>query len=260
MGWRSRHGRGGIASVNGQSLPPGQFRIDGFPRFGTHFHRPPPAVPPDAHLVITGAVRSPLRLAVADLETMPRREMLSDFHCVSGWTATDLRWGGVAFETIYRQLIEPVLEGEPSHLVFAGIDGHESALLLEDALAEGVMVADQLAGRRLDADHGAPARLVSPAQYGYMSTKHLYRIEVRTSPPRRLGAAHPVAAIGLRGPLVLRHPRARVAQEERHPFLPARLLRPLYRRIIPVGIAISKDRNRAATADPGATTPSTRRD
>jgi DMSO/TMAO reductase YedYZ molybdopterin-dependent catalytic subunit len=235
--------------MTGRTLPPGQVRIDGFPRFGTHFHRPPPTVPPDPHLLISGAISASVRLPLADLATMPRRELVSDFHCVAGWTATNLRWGGVAFQTIYRQVIEPVLDGQPSHIVFSGLDGHESALLVEEALAEEVIVADHLGDLRLDADHGAPARLISPAQYGYMSTKHLCRIEVRTSPPRRLGAAHPVAAIALRGPLVLRHPRARVAHEERHPFLPARLLRPLYRRTIPVGIAVSADRKQALGRD-----------
>ena len=29
------------------TLPPGQHAIEGFPRFGTHLHRPPPAVPTD---------------------------------------------------------------------------------------------------------------------------------------------------------------------------------------------------------------------
>jgi DMSO/TMAO reductase YedYZ molybdopterin-dependent catalytic subunit len=117
--------------------------------------------------------------------------------------------------------------------VFSGLDGFESSLQLEDALAPDVLLADSLDGRPLGADHGAPARLVSPGQYGYMSTKHLCRIEVRTAPPRRLATAHPLSALALRGPLILRHPRARVWREERHPYLPALLLRPVYRLFIP---------------------------
>ena len=38
------------------TLPPGQYPIDGFPRFGTHLHRPPPAVPVDPVIEISGAV------------------------------------------------------------------------------------------------------------------------------------------------------------------------------------------------------------
>ena len=225
-------------------LPPGQVALDRFPRFGTHFYRPAPRVPPDPEVEITGAVTETITLRVADLGTMPRRDLDADFHCVSGWTATGLHWEGVPFATLYRSVIEPALEpgATITHIVFTGLDGHESALLLEDALAENVLVADRLNGAALDSDHGAPARLFSPDQYGYMSTKHLCRIEVRTSAPRRLGAAHPIAALGLRGPFVMRHPRARVWEEERHPFLPSRVLRPFYQSIIGRGIRLSADR------------------
>jgi len=231
-------------TVPTRALPPGQVAIDRFPRFGTHLNRPPPTVPVDPQLEVTGPLTEPITIAVAELATLPRGGFVADFHCVAGWTATDLRWEGVAFETLYRSRIQPALEPGTTitHVVFTGLDGHESALLLEDALAENVLVADRLNGEPLDADHGAPARLVSPGQYGYMSTKHLCRIELRTSAPGRLGAAHPVAAAGLRGPFVLRHPRARVWKEERHPFLPARLLGPLYRPIIGLGIRLSADR------------------
>ena len=45
-------------------------------------------------------------------------------------------------------------------------------------------------------DHGAPARLVSPRQYGYISTKHLCRIEVPNgaAPVRRATHAPPRSA------------------------------------------------------------------
>lgn len=221
-----------------RQLPPGQFAVDRFPRFGTHLSNPPPAVPADPQIEITGAVTRTITLPVARLAELPRRELAADFHCVSGWSAVDIHWEGVPFETLYRAVVEPVLQpgAAITHVVFGGLDGHESALLLEDALAGDVLVADRLGGNPLGADHGAPARLVSPDQYGYMSTKHLCRIEVRTSAPRRLGAAHPLAATGLKGPLVLRHPRARVWAEERHPYLPARLLRPLYHAIARRGV------------------------
>src|SRR5205085_6330668 len=41
------------------TLPPGQYRVDGFPRFGTHLHRPPPRVPVDPAIEICGAVAEP---------------------------------------------------------------------------------------------------------------------------------------------------------------------------------------------------------
>ena len=72
-------------------------------------------------------------------------------------------------------------------------------------------IAEHLDGRPLDSDHGAPARLVSPRQYGFISTKHLCLIEVRSGPPSKTFG---------RTPLIQAHPRARVLEEERHPYSP----------------------------------------
>ncbi|MBA2629902.1 MAG: reductase, partial [Thermoleophilaceae bacterium] len=46
----------------GLKLPPGQRRIDGFPRFGTHLANPAPAVGPDPIIEITGAVTAAFAL------------------------------------------------------------------------------------------------------------------------------------------------------------------------------------------------------
>jgi DMSO/TMAO reductase YedYZ molybdopterin-dependent catalytic subunit len=223
------------------TLPPGQQRIDGFPRFGTHLARRPPAVPSDPVIEISGAVAAPFTLPLAELATLPRRELTADFHCVAGWSATNLRWEGVAFETFYRTVVEPSARPDTSvtHLAFAGLDGYRSIVSIEDALSEEVLIAERLDGRPLDADHGAPARLVSPNQYGFVSTKHLCRIELHAGEPSE-GYDHAslLTRVFLRGP-AKPHPRARVWEEERHRYLPARLVRPVYRLLIPPIAALS---------------------
>jgi DMSO/TMAO reductase YedYZ molybdopterin-dependent catalytic subunit len=216
------------------TLPPGQRAIDGFPRYGTHLHRRPPAVPGAPVIEIGGAVAEPFSLPLAELAALPRRELTADFHCVAGWSALGLRWEGVAFETFYRRIVEPsVRPGAPvTHLVFGGLDGYRSVVAIEDALAGDVLIAERLDGRPLDGDHGAPARLVSPGQYGYVSVKHLGRIELHTSEPaERYRDAAPFVRMMLNAP-VKPHPRARVWEEERHRHLPAWAVRPVYRRLI----------------------------
>jgi DMSO/TMAO reductase YedYZ molybdopterin-dependent catalytic subunit len=219
------------------TLPPGQHRVEGFPRFGTHLARPAPAVPADPAIEITGAVTEPFTVPVADLATLPRRRLTADFHCVAGWSATDLSWEGVGFQDFYGSIVEPAVQPGKSvtHLVFGGLDGFQSMVAIEDALADDVVIAEHLDGRPLDADHGAPARLVSPSQYGYVSTKHLSRIELRTAAPNpdTLGAASVISRLGLRSLVVKRHPRARVWEEERNPALPTWAVRPLYRLLTP---------------------------
>lgn len=243
------------------TLPPGQQPIEGFPRFGTHLHRPPPAVPVDPVIEISGAVAKPLASPLAALATLPRRKLTADLHCVAGWSATKLHWEGVAFETFYRMVIEPSVPADTSitHVVFDGLDGFQSILSMEDALAEDVLIADRLDGGPLDGDHGAPARLVSPSQYGYVSVKHLCGIELHTAEPTQsLGAAHPISQVVLRGPLIVRHPRARVWEEERHPYLPAWLLRRFYRLFIPPGVFLGARGGRRGRTPPAPPRPGSR--
>ena len=215
----------------------GQYRTDGFPRFGTGIDRPPPEVPSDPVIEIVGSVVTPSRLPVAELATLARREVRADFHCVAGWSATNLRWDGVAFETLYRELIEPSLPADASitHVVFEGLDGYRSIVLIEDALNSDVLIADRLNGAVLDGDHGAPVRLVSPSQYGFVSTKYLCRIEVHTSEPK--ARYHPSRRVQLALQALKPHPRARVWREERHRFIPARIYRKMVsvlRSLLPV--------------------------
>jgi len=210
--------------------PPGQRRIQDFPRFGLGGR--PPTVPDDPTIEVGGVVDAPFTVPVADLAALPRRELVADFHCVSGWTATDVRWEGVPFTEVYDVLLRPRLapDAVPTHIVLTGLDGYRSVARLEDLLAPDVLLADRLDGRPLGSDHGAPLRLVSPAQYGYISTKHLCGIELHASEPRV--RYHPTwrAHLGLQ--LVKPHPRARVWEEERHRYLPGPVVRPVYRRLI----------------------------
>ncbi len=214
------------------TLPPGQHPIDGFPRFGGHLSRPAPAVPIDPVIEIGGVVSEAFDVPLTTLATLPRRELTADFHCVAGWSATNLRWEGVSFETVYRTLIEPALQPETSvtHVEFRGLDGWRSVVSIEDALADDVLIAERLDGRPLDSDHGAPVRLVSPSQYGYVSTKHLCRIEVHTAEPQATTHGSLLRQLPLR--LLSAHPRAKVWREERHRYLPPWSVRRVYRATI----------------------------
>lgn len=206
------------------SLPPGQRRIDGFPRFGANLTGPPPPVPSDPVIRICGAVGEAFDVPLTDLGALPHREVTADFHCVAGWSATNLRWEGVAFETVYRTIIEPALPvgTAVTHLVLRGLDGWRSVVTIEDALADDVLIADSLNGEPLDGDHGAPARFVTPKQYGYLNTKHLCRIEVHAAEPKGVIRNPILRLLGM-------HPRARVWEEERHRHLPSWALRHAYR-------------------------------
>jgi DMSO/TMAO reductase YedYZ molybdopterin-dependent catalytic subunit len=210
--------------------------VDGFPRFGTLLYRPPPPVPADPAIEITGGGVTPFALRLADLASVPSVELIADLHCVAGWSATNLRWKGVPLERLYHEVIEPAIPRDMAitHFVFAGLDRYRCVVAIEDALAENVLIAHSLNGRPLDLDHGAPVRLVSPGQYAYVSVKHLCRIELHTTRPHENGD-HGSALGNLLPARVLfaRHPRARVWHEERNGALPTWLVRPIYRLLTP---------------------------
>lgn len=210
------------------TLPPGQHRVDGFPRFGTHLHRAPPPVPHRPEIVIAGAVTERIAVGLGELSGAARVERVTNFHCVSGWSATGLQWEGIPFKRFFEEWIAPVVapDAPVTHVAFRGLDGYRSVALLEDALAEDVLLADRLNGAPLDGDHGAPVRVVSPSQYGYVSAKHLCRIDLLTSEPSVL---YPSAAMSVLRPTL----RARVWEEERHRLVPGWALRLPYRLLIP---------------------------
>src|SRR5262249_50332540 len=119
----------------------------------------------------------------SELSALPRTEQTSDFHCVAGWSATGLRWEGVGFTAFYHSIIEPQLSlaTAATHLVFRGLDGYRAIVSIDDARQKDVLLAARLGGEPLSLAHGAPLRLVSPQQYGYLSAKHLCGIEIHAS-------------------------------------------------------------------------------
>src|SRR5258706_7319602 len=104
------------------SLPPGQRVIGYFPRFGVHSADPPPLISEPAVIRVEGAVARRLEVPVSRLSELKRLATIADFHCVAGWTAQDLHWGGVSFRTFYESGIVPAANPEPgvSHILFQG--------------------------------------------------------------------------------------------------------------------------------------------
>lgn len=195
-------------------LPPGQRRLREMPRFSDNPFRPPPA-PAPLHLTIS-IDREPVAvLTSADLDHFEPRRFEADFHCVTTWSIQALVWTGVPLHEIATSF--GLDERSAPYLVARGVDHRRGNFVTGDALAPDVLLATHLDGVALGARHGGPLRLVAPQQYGYKSIKHLISLDFSSVPPRKLGKEHL---------------RARVALEERHPSLPAWLVRTPYRLLI----------------------------
>lgn len=209
-------------------LPPGQHVIPNFDRFGLgHFAKRLAPSPETLTLRIGGDVVSSLALDASHLAALARVEQVSDFHCVTTWSCTGLRWSGVRFADFYRQIVLPQASPMPNAnvVVFHGQDGYRSCMQLEDLLVDDVLLADTLDGDSLGLKHGAPLRLVAPAHYGYKNAKHIAAIEFwRDRKHFRFPKPYPA---------LMDHPRGRVAFEERARYLPNGLIRIVYKLLAP---------------------------
>ena len=234
-------------------LPPGQFLLGQFPRFGLgKFARRFPAQPERIAFEIGGDVAQAVAVE-RDFSELPRTGMTADFHCVTTWSVRDRGWSGVLFSDFYERLVVP--RAQPMSgaelVVFRGEDGYCSSLPLADVMAHGVLLADRLDGKGLDLEHGAPLRLVAPAHYGYKNVKHIVRIEFwRDRRAYRFPFPYPS---------FMDHPRARVAFEERGRWFPGWVLRYLYRLLVPLQIVIFRAATRAHRARLSRDLPSWRR-
>jgi DMSO/TMAO reductase YedYZ molybdopterin-dependent catalytic subunit len=207
------------------ALPPGQFELDEFPRFGlSRFASRFPRETRQIRLTLMGDDFEAFTVSSA-LRDLPRIHQTSDFHCVTTWTRRAQRWSGFRFSDFFERVVVPRARPQPeaTFVVRRCQDGYATSLPLADLLADSVLLADTLNDEPLTIAHGAPVRLVAPAHYGYKNAKHVSGIEFWRDGRQRYRSA------ALR---FMIHPRARVALEERGRGVPGWILRYLYRPLV----------------------------
>jgi DMSO/TMAO reductase YedYZ molybdopterin-dependent catalytic subunit len=127
-------------------------------------------------LHIEGLVEQPQSLSYAELRGLPRAEQVSDFHCVTGWSVSKVRWAGVRFADL---LAAARPQADASALTFVSAERpYVDTLSLRQASLDDVMLAYEMDGKPLQREHGAPVRVVIPEMYGYKSVKWVERIVV----------------------------------------------------------------------------------
>jgi DMSO/TMAO reductase YedYZ molybdopterin-dependent catalytic subunit len=134
----------------------------------------------DWTLKVDGLVDKPLTLDAAAWQALPRFDETVDFHCVEGWSVSDLKWGGVTPAAILQQA---QARPEGAYVVFHAYTGeYVDSLPIGLAKDPQTVLADTMDGAPLPAKHGGPLRLVVPKQLGYKSVKWVTRIEVTDKP------------------------------------------------------------------------------
>jgi len=125
--------------------------------------------PKTYELSITGLVDNPVRLRWNAVAELPGERQTSDFHCVTGWSVTDVRWEGIRPQTII-DLVRPTAAAK-----FVSLQSMEAPYIdqvsMEQFRAPDVMLARHMDDKPLTRSHGSPLRLVIPSMYGYKGVK-----------------------------------------------------------------------------------------
>jgi DMSO/TMAO reductase YedYZ molybdopterin-dependent catalytic subunit len=136
-----------------------------------------PSVAPGAYsLRVAGLVANPLTLTLEDLATRPRRTIVRDFQCVTGWRVPNVRWGGVPLAAL---LSEARVQEAATAVQFSSFDGvYTESLTLAQAMRPDVLVAETIGGGPIPREHGGPVRMLVAPMYGYKSCKWLSEIRL----------------------------------------------------------------------------------
>jgi len=148
-------------------LPPGQRILDALKPMGGDPGDPSPAA---FRLRVHGEVDQPLDLDFAQLTAQPAVDLTCDVHCVTGWSALDVKWTGVSIAYL-AQLAKA--RASARFVILEAAHGYTANLRLADALAAGSLVVYKLAGAALPRPHGPPVRALIPDLYFWKSAKWL---------------------------------------------------------------------------------------
>jgi DMSO/TMAO reductase YedYZ molybdopterin-dependent catalytic subunit len=127
-------------------------------------------------LQIGGLVEQPTSLDYAALRRLPHVHQVSNFHCVTGWSVDNVRWGGVRLHDVLAEA-RPLASAHA--LEFVSMEQpYVDSLTVQQASLHDVMLAFEMDGKPLPREHGAPVRLVIPEMYGYKNVKWLQGINL----------------------------------------------------------------------------------
>jgi DMSO/TMAO reductase YedYZ molybdopterin-dependent catalytic subunit len=140
----------------------------------------PPSVSSSSWQVpVTGLVSNAVTLTYESLLAMASQDQYNTLECVSNDVGGDListaKWTGVKFSDI---LALAGVSPDATYVVFKATDGYSVGIPIAKAMDPGTILAYQMNGAPLLAEHGFPARMIVPGYYGMMNCKWVTGIEL----------------------------------------------------------------------------------
>jgi hypothetical protein len=136
-----------------------------------------------------------LLLTIEDIQKLPQVDMVTEFKCIEGWSEI-VHWSGARLRDFLAAYppwtktgaslnVEDRPDDLPEYVGLMTPDGrYFVGVEREVALHPQTLLAYQLNGEPLSADHGAPLRLVTPLKYGIKQLKQIGRITYTDRRPR----------------------------------------------------------------------------
>ena len=155
-----------------ERIPPGQYRTEKFPVL--HYGSVPNTDLAKWDFKVYGEVDAPFTLNWEQFQTLPRKTVATDIHCVTRWTKLDTVWEGVAIQEILK--LAQVRPGA-THVVAHSEQGYTANLPLSVLDDDDVLLADTFDGQPLEKEHGWPLRLFVPKRYFWKSAKWIRGLE-----------------------------------------------------------------------------------
>jgi DMSO/TMAO reductase YedYZ molybdopterin-dependent catalytic subunit len=159
-------------------------------------HYPVPTLQAEDHrLEVTGLVRKPLKLSMADIKARRKRTITATLECGGNGNGPgfmgaigNVKWTGTRLADLLEDCA-PLKRGV--EVVFFGADHQKEkirgadyqqnfarSLHITDAMRDDLLLCYEMNGEPLTKEHGFPLRLVVPGWFGISWVKWLKRIEV----------------------------------------------------------------------------------
>ena len=130
-------------------------------------------------LKLHGLVSNAVTLDYPTIKSLDSVEEYATLECVSNPVGGDLMgtalWKGVRLKTVMDMA---GADPQADYIVFRCHDGYDVGIPLEKAIDGGTILAYEMNGEPLPADHGYPLRAIIPGLYGMMNAKWITDIEL----------------------------------------------------------------------------------
>ena len=119
-------------------------------------------------------------LTLDDIKAFPKREMITEFRCIEGWSYI-AKWSGARLADVMAKFPPPpgtpyVAMETPGREYYVGLD-------MQSAMHPQTLLAYELNDQPLTWQHGAPLRLAIPVKYGIKNIKRVATIRYTNERP-----------------------------------------------------------------------------